>query len=382
MTKNQIKSAIAKFKSADVSIIKDDAMRAKAQKLQAKQKGFTLLELLVVITLLATLATAALVAYDGIGENARDASAATAVTALEGTLRNYRGVVGEYPEQFDNLANIDGIIDDGATPPVDIGAMELMSDKTKAFFGQLVFTAAQADGAAGLPKLIFDSLRETGLEELQSVQSGTTWNNGFVPNLAMNESYPEVATLPGSEVAFTDLGAMTFDDKTIAVNTFANVAISIVPSGGASAADVTAGDASATGCQALVAGDLQSAFDASTVSDNKRLNLISDGLESNGCDLVVALGVGKEVPGATLGQPVEISQVPTVGTNDVNPKTNYARAIALFHVGQDGSDGTLPDGAIGANEIFTKARLVAVVDPEGRAIGQIAAAAISDATVD
>jgi len=338
--------------------------------------------LLVVITLLATLATAALVAYDGIGENARDASAATAVTALEGTLRNYRGVVGEYPEQFDNLANIDAIIDDGNTPPTDIGAMQLMSDETKAFFGQLVFSAAQADGAAGLPKLIFDSLRETGLEELQSVQSGTQWNNGFVPNLAMNESYPEVSALPGSEVEFTAAGAMELAEDTIATNGFTNVAISIVPSGGASAQDVTDGEASATGCQALAAADLQSAFDASTVSDNKRLNLISDGLESNGCDLVVALGVGKEVPGATLGQPVEISQVPTVGTNDVNPKTNYARGIALFHVGQDGSDGSVPNGVIDTTEVFTKARLVAVVDPEGRAIGQIAAAAISDATVE
>ncbi|MDT8371360.1 MAG: hypothetical protein RQ783_05110 [Gammaproteobacteria bacterium] len=47
MNITQMKSAIKKFRSADVSVIKDDALRAKAQKLQGKQCGFTLLELLV-----------------------------------------------------------------------------------------------------------------------------------------------------------------------------------------------------------------------------------------------------------------------------------------------------------------------------------------------
>lgn len=365
MNINQIKTAIAKFKNANVSIIKDDVMRAKAQKLQAKQKGFTLLELLVVITLLATLSTAALVAYDGVGENARDASAATAVNTLEGSLRNYRSIVGEYPEQFDNLANVDALLTGGA--------MDLMSDQTQQFFGQLTITAAAADAGTGQAAAIFNSLKEAGLEELQSVQNGTDWDVGYVPNLAMNESYSETNTLPGSEIEFTDSGTMEFDENDIATNTFTNVALSIVPSG----ADTGLGD-----CGVFTASDLEFSFDGVAVDTNANLNLITDGLESDGCDLVVALGIGKEVPGATLGQPVEIAQVPTVGTNNINPKDNYARAIALFYVGSDGSDDSIPDGTISESEIFDTARLIAVVDGEGRTIDEISAAATASSDDD
>jgi prepilin-type N-terminal cleavage/methylation domain-containing protein len=353
-----MKSALSQFRAADVSMIKDEKLRAKAHKLQAKEGGFTLLELLVVITLLATLATAALVAYEGVGENARDASAATAITTMEGALRNYRAIEGEYPEQFDNLANVD------ADTTVGNGAMQLMSDETRAFFGQLAIPAATADSGTGVAAAIFNSLSSAGLEELQSVQGGTTWNTGFVPNLAMNESYPEVATLPGSEIEFTDTGTMEFDEEDIATNAFTNVALSIVPS-----------DDSTNGCQVLAADDLTSSFDGTAVVDNTRLNLISDALGSNECNLVVALGIGKEVPGATSGSRVAIGQVATVGTNDVNPADNYARAIALFHVGQDGSDASTPDGVIAEAEVFATARLIAVVDPEGRTIDQVVAAA-------
>jgi prepilin-type N-terminal cleavage/methylation domain-containing protein len=358
MNIKQMKNAISKFRSADVSIIKDDKMRAKAQKLQAKEGGFTLLELLVVITLLATLATAALVAYENVGENGADAAAATAITTMEGALRNYRAIEGEYPEQFDNLANVDAVVG------VASGAMQLMSDETQAFFGQLSIPAAQADGGAGVAAAIFNSLRNAGLEELQSVQGATTWNNDFVPNLAMNESYPEVSANLGSEIEFTDTGTMEFDEDDMATNGFANAAISIVPS-----------DDSTNGCGVFAANDLNSSFDATAVTDNSRLNLISDALDSDGCNLVVALGIGKEVPGATSGSRVAIGQVPTVGTADVNPSDNYARAIALFHVASDDAAVGATLGTIETAEVFTTARLIAVVDPEGRTIEQVVAAA-------
>jgi prepilin-type N-terminal cleavage/methylation domain-containing protein len=355
MNMKQMKNAISRFRAADVSVIKDEKLRNKAKTLQAKQAGFTLLELLVVITLLATLATAALVAYEGVGENAADASAATAITTMEGALRNYRAIEGEYPEQFDNLANVDGVLTGGA--------MDLMSAETQAFFGQLTVPAATVDGADATFGAISTALLNAGLEELQSVQSGTTWSAGYVPNLAMNESYPDTLTLPGSEIEFDGTNA-EFDENDMATNAFANFALSIVPS-----------NDSTNGCQVFAANDLTAAFDTSTVIDNARLNLISDALDSDECNLVVAVGIGKEVPGATSGSRVAIGQVPTVGTNNINPNENYARAIALFHVGEDGSDGSAIDGAIGATEIFSQARLIAVVDPEGRTIDQVVAAA-------
>jgi len=363
MNIKQMKRAISTFRSADVSILKDDALRAKAQKLQAKQKGFTLLELLVVITLLATLATAALVAYDGIGENARDASAATALTTLEGTLRNYRVIEGEYPEQFDSLANADaGLVDASGA---DVGAMQLMSDETKAFFGQLVISKTIADDVVAnepVAHAIADALREAGLEELQAVQGATTWATGFVPNLAMNESYlPATTVNAGTELGFPVVdasGAINYGGVAVLAG---GAALSIVPS---------FGDAACTVAFSTPAS-ITAAFDASTVSDNTRLNLISDALDDDQCSLVVAVGVGKDVPGATLGKSVEIGQVPTVGTNDVNPKNSYARAIALFLVAKDEGE----DDSIDLTDVLPKARLIGLVDPEGRTIDEIVAAA-------
>lgn len=376
MNIKQLKSAISRFRSADVSVIKDEKLRAKAHALQNKQGGFTLLELLVVITLLATLATAALVAYDGIGENAADASAATSLTTLEGTLRNYRVIEGEYPEQFDSLANADaGTVTTG-------GVLKLLAPETQTFLGQLVIPQASAnstdptaDANAAVTHAIADALREAGFEELQAVVGATDWNVGYVPNLAMNESYTEYTALTvtndakGSELAFPELdadGAIRFDEGTIGAT---GVGLSIVPTGWDNAGV-------ASTCQVYAANDLSKPFVGANVTDSTKLNLISDALGSDECNLVVALGIGKEVPGATLGKAVEIGQVPTVGTNNVNPKNNYARAIALFHVGQDDLINGATAGTIEASEIFTKARLIAVVDPEGRTIDQI----VADAT--
>src|SRR5690606_5384343 len=93
----------SRFRHADFSGVQDPAMRAKAQKLQAKQKGFTLLELLVVITLLAILATGALVAYDGVGENAQAARAASTAATLDQGVRAFRAVTYAYQDQWDHL---------------------------------------------------------------------------------------------------------------------------------------------------------------------------------------------------------------------------------------------------------------------------------------
>jgi len=382
MNIKQMKRAIRTFRSADVSIIKDDATRAKAQKLQAKQKGFTLLELLVVITLLATLATAALVAYDGIGENARDASAATAITTLEGTLRNYRAIVGEYPEQFDNLANADGALTDAS------GAMQLMAQETKEFFGPLLISNTLANDALNtgtnekVVHAIADSLREAGLEELQAVTGATTWDTGYVPNLAMNEGYPLTTAANGTELSFPELdasGAIRYGDNQIAAT---GTILAIVPSNGANAIN-TASACSVAGINISKAfsGPLDANGDptaAQTVAKNERLNLITDALDDDQCSLVVAVGVGKDVPGATSGKAVELAQVPTVGTNNINPKDNYARAIALFLVGQDADE----DGAIDLGDVLKKARLIAVVDPEGRTIDQVVAAATASTADD
>ncbi|MDO9283105.1 MAG: type II secretion system protein, partial [Methylotenera sp.] len=88
----------------------------KQMMLQSKQKGFTLLELLVVITLLAVLSVGALVAYEGVGETAEATAAANNTVTSDRAIRNYRAVTGAYPEQWDNLSEEDtGEAFDGLT---------------------------------------------------------------------------------------------------------------------------------------------------------------------------------------------------------------------------------------------------------------------------
>lgn len=347
-----MKEALKKFRAADFSGLKDEALRAKAQKLQAKQGGFTLLELLVVITLLATLATAALVAYEGIGENAQDTATANNLISAESSIRNFRAVENRYPNQWDNLANLDG----GITG----GAFSLLADQTKAFFGQVTLTVPTDLTADGIERSISQALQAVGINELQTLTDAATFTNA-IPNLSFNES------APGVSVAANELELWDEDNDAFlvahgaALAAAANYSISIVPAGG-----------NGTACTVGAAGpSLRSPFVGDPLTDSRNLNLINDAIDDDACALVLALGFGKDVPGTTIDSRVAISQVPTAATANVNPATHYARAIALFQVANDDDE----DGVIELNEIFPKARLIGMVDPEGRIIDQTLAGA-------
>jgi prepilin-type N-terminal cleavage/methylation domain-containing protein len=352
MNIKQMKQTISKFRAADVSIIKDEKLRAKAQKLQAKQGGFTLLELLVVITLLATLATAALVAYEGIGENAQDTATAANMIAAESALRNYRALEDVYPNQWDNLANLDG------TTPAATGVRTLLAPQTQAFLGQwTIDTAAPGTVATA----VVAALEEVGMDEFQTLATATTYNNP-IPNLSWNESAPGVTAGGASELEFdydeatSAINQIAFDDTPI---TTGNVALSIYVSGGE--------NATGTDSQCTADGNnISTPMDGTTtaVDNNSALNLINDTMSSEQCSLVLAIGYGKDVPGTTLDSRVAIAQAPTAATENINPANNYARYIALFQMGADVDNSATVD----ADEIFSKPRLVGIIDPEGRGV--------------
>ncbi|MBX9676393.1 MAG: prepilin-type N-terminal cleavage/methylation domain-containing protein [Methylotenera sp.] len=314
--------------------------------LQNNQKGFTLLELLVVITLLATLSVGALVAYEGIGENAANVAAANNIKVADSSIRAYRAIENVYPNQWDNLANLGGELSGGA--------YEQLAGVTRTFFGQ----AAGLDTTDTAVQEALASLARVGVSEFQTLTTAAVRPGNVPPNEFFNESAPGVL-VPADEIEVELNDDGTFDAVEYAGVSAATISISTVPSGGA------AGTCEFAGVNLAQNLDGVTETTVAGLGASTKLNRINDNLDSDGCHLVVAVGFGKDVPGTTLGSRVAISTAPTyTNGNIINPSTHYARFMALFHVASD-EDG---NGTIATGEVFPRARLLAVVDTEGRNI--------------
>jgi prepilin-type N-terminal cleavage/methylation domain-containing protein len=330
MNINQMKASIAKFRKADLSVIKDAKLRAKGQKLQDKEKGFTLLELLVVIALLATLATAALIAYENVGDNAQAAAAANTASTIDRAIRTYKAVEGVYPNQWDNLADAAA----ASTSPIPF-APEAMTSF-------LATWVAPASGAAFHDE-VTEALEEAGIEELQMV---TGIGIDVAPNRAHNES-----TNPGlaAEYEIEDLG---IDGQNLAV----------VPTGTCGAAPAFGGaipTVAYDGVTAPTANEIQNAY--------------ADILEGDECHMVVAFGFGGDAAASTSFSRVAVAQSPTYARQEVvDPSSEYARFIGLFHLAEladtDGTDGPTAGDTW---EVRDTARLLAVIATDGSNIDQL-----------
>lgn len=282
-----------------------------------RQKGFTLLELLVVITLLAVLAVGALVAYEGVGDQAGATAAANNTATVDQSLRNYRAVTKQYPNQWDNIA---------ASDTGD--ALTFLDDTTQDAFGAWnVGTATSAVASA-----VYDAFEGVGIEEVQQLTVANIAAN-LAPNLQHNE---------GSNPNSTE-------DDIDDVNWFA-----VMPS-------VTSGHSCTAGTVSLA-----NTFDGpATAAANDTLNKINDSLETDTCHLVIALGFGHDAAHSTTESSVAIAQAPTHTSKAINPAENYARYMALFHLG-DAATSAATD--ITTTDIKETPKLIAVVDPEGNPI--------------
>ena len=319
--------------------------------LKAKQKGFTLLELLVVITLLAILSVGALVAYEGIGKNAQNVGAANNITVADSAVRNFAALESVYPNQWDNLVNVD-----------DGSVNDFIADETRSFITSLdlaaVNTASSATGAK-----IAAAMKKAGITEFQSLLSTSAFPEGAIPNEQWNESAPGV-TNPADEMEI-DYTAATAASPAVATIP-ANSDISVFANGGSGTC--TVGGVSMATPKAGAA-----------LTNSAALNRINDVLDSDVCHLVLAVGFGKDVPGSTLNSKVAISTAPTYVSDNINPAEDYARYVALFHVGSGDTSATAtPATQATVTEFRKKAKLIGIVDTEGRAIDQAIAGAFEE----
>lgn len=304
---------------------------------KAKQKGFTLLELLVVITLLAILSVGALVAYEGIGDNAQATAAANNTTSADRAIRNFRAVTQNYPDQWDSL-----VTTAGAAPAI-------LVDETQAAFMNLPLPVSAAAG--DFRNLIDEAFENVGIEEIQ-IRTQVASTAGVEPNLQHNEG--AVAAADPDYAVNPDVDEVDFD-------TLANFAI--LPTFGGAACQVNGVAIPATKLDGTTAVG---------IADGQRQNVINDGLEEDQCNLVFALGFGHDAAHSTNGSSVAISTAPTFVSRDINPNANYARYVALFHMGADTISPI--DNNIVAAELFETPRLLAIVDTEGRMIDENIAA--------
>jgi prepilin-type N-terminal cleavage/methylation domain-containing protein len=292
----------------------------------AKQSGFSLLELIVVIAIIGLLSLGAIVVYDGLTDKAQTTVSTANAAGLDTALREYRATALVYPDKWDNLAA------NAANTPV--GSLASIT-KTK-------FASADISGAAAAS--IKAALTNAGISNLMQVADGST-PASIEPNDYLNAT-------GGNSATVTTVSATQY--------------VSILPTYGSAAACTVGGTALPT-----------VTLDAATtigVSDGNRQNVINADLGATTCNLVLALGFGREAARATNGKAINMSTAPLYVSGLVNPAKNYARYIALFHVGQDGytrsgaTAGTAGNNDIEDGEIFTKAKLLTVLDPEGKTI--------------
>jgi prepilin-type N-terminal cleavage/methylation domain-containing protein len=331
-----MKASIAKFRKADLSVIKDEALRAKGQKLQAKQKGFTLLELLVVIALLAVIATGALIAYENVGDNAQAAAAANSAATIDRAIRTYKAVEGNYPNQWDNLA-LDVASGTSGVP--------FLPSSAQTFLGAWDSTAM----TSGTDEDLAFALSNAGINEIQSIINAAGLNGDVAPNRGHNES---------TNIGFAEEVEMV-DDDTNLFDELPNV-ISAVPN-------------------KICGGDLgypEDTFASTAFNSNQLQNRYADILEGDECHFVVALGFGGDAAASTALSNVAIAQSPTYARQGVvNPEEEYSRFIGLFLVASEDEDS-------GEIEYLDSARLLAVIATDGENIDSLNALASAGSAGD
>mgnify|MGYP000529983336 CR=1 FL=1 len=146
ISKNR-KTLTERFEKIDVNDIQDSELKAKFRKLKGKQRGFTLLELLVVVAILAAIAGTATLALQDTDARAAAAAHVAMMDELNKGIRTYKALNKEFPNNFDSL-----IMSSAATPDLTdlatIGFAGTIGAGTHATPGVQVFNNIDLSGGA------------------------------------------------------------------------------------------------------------------------------------------------------------------------------------------------------------------------------------------
>lgn len=269
------------------------------------QRGFTLLELLVVVAILATIAGALIVAYDGLDVQAEKGVATFNIAGLDQAIRTYKLVNKEYPDDFDGL-----VVENTA----------LSSSEQASSGGWLAMLPSQLAGSDGDSlsadgKLRFHALSQAGVDALSAA--------GVENIRVIQQNNNGTSSIPNR----------VFDD----------------PSRGRGVQIPLA--------SGVVVPVIEDAISNLSASTSERLEDIA-GLDASRGHLVVCFGVGNNSSLVGEGGRGTLAEAPIYGSS---ARDEYSRFLVLFHLATDQNG----DGSFDADEYFGSARYLAILDTFG-----------------
>ena len=123
--------------------------------LKKNNRGFTIVELLIVIVVIGILAALVIVTYNGIQQKARDTERKTDIKAVQGHLEAYWADNAKYPtlanvnDSAFRTANFKGLDSASFADPKNASSQQLCASATASCYGYAVTPAGCDNGAGG-----------------------------------------------------------------------------------------------------------------------------------------------------------------------------------------------------------------------------------------